>query len=283
MIKGKTFAVIGGDKRQIEAAKSIKKDGNKVFIYGFDLTEIPLGLESRTLDEIALDSDYIILPVPTSKDMANLFAPLSKTQIKLHDLKDTLASKKVFCTLVDKLESVFPNSVLADYSQREEFKINNAIPTSEGAIAIAMKNCDFTINGSNVLVAGFGRVGKTLSLSLRGLGANVSVSARSLKDLALIKSFYCRPIVTSEIINYGPFDIIFNTIPNIIFDEFTLKKVAKNSLVIDLASMPGGVDFDACKRLGINAIHALALPGKVAPITAGEIVKSTIYNMIKEG
>ena len=206
-----------------------------------------------------------------------------KSKIKLHDLGNALSHKKVFCTLQDKLEPVFSGSTLQDYSKREEFQIDNAIPTAEGAIAIAMQNTNFTINGSNVLVAGFGRVGKTLSLSLRGLGANVSVSARSFKDLALIKSFSCRPLFTSDIINHGPFDIIFNTIPSIIFDEPILNKVAKNSLVVDLASLPGGVDFDACERLNIKAIHALALPGKVAPKTAGNIVKSTIYNMIKEG
>ena len=283
MIKGKTFAIIGGDKRQLEAAKGIENDGNKVFVYGFDLTEVPNNLECKTLDDITFDSDYIILPVPTSKDMVTLFAPFCKKTIKLHDLKDNLASKKVFCTLADKLESFFTTSTLLDYSKREEFQINNAIPTSEGAISIAMQNTDFTINGSNILVSGFGRIGKVLSLSLRGLGANVTVSARSPKDLALIKSFYCRPIFTSEISSFGPFDIIFNTIPSIIFDKATLEKVAKNSLVIDLASSPGGVDFAACDKLNIKAIHALALPGKVAPITAGENIKSTIYNMIKEG
>lgn len=283
MIKGKTFAIIGGDKRQLEAAKSIENDGNKVLIYGFDLLEPKSSLECKALDEIAANSDYIVLPVPTSRDMINLFAPFSKNKIKLHDLKDILASKKVFCALADKLDSVFQKSILLDYSKREEFQINNAIPTSEGAIATSMENTDFTINGSNILVAGFGRIGKALSLGLRGLGANVTVSARSPKDLALIKSFYCRPIFTSEISSYGPFDIIFNTIPSIVFDESTLEKVAKNSLVIDLASPPGGVDFNACLRLNIKAIQALSLPGKVAPITAGENIKSTIYNMIKEG
>ena len=52
--------------------------------------------------------------------------------------------------------------------------------------------------------------------------------------------------------------------------------------MIDLASKPGGVDFEAAKRLGVRVIWALSLPGKVAPITAGEIIKDTVLNILKE-
>ena len=46
--------------------------------------------------------------------------------------------------------------------------------------------------------------------------------------------------------------------------------------------MPGGVDFDSAQRMGITAIHALSLPGKVAPKTSGEIIKNTIFNILEE-
>lgn len=53
-------------------------------------------------------------------------------------------------------------------------------------------------------------------------------------------------------------------------------------MVIDLASAPGGVDFEAASRRGIKSIQALSIPGKVAPKTAGSIIKSTIYDIINE-
>ena len=37
---------------------------------------------------------------------------------------------------------------LLDYSQQEDFAINNAVPTAEGAIEIAMREYSGTINGS---------------------------------------------------------------------------------------------------------------------------------------
>ena len=56
----------------------------------------------------------------------------------------------------------------------------------------------------------------------------------------------------------------------------------QNSLIIDLASKPGGVDFESARELGVKVIWALSLPGKVAPVTAGIIIKDTITNMLSE-
>ena len=78
------------------------------------------------------------------------------------------------------------------------------------------------------------------------------------------------------------FDIIFNTIPALVLNRNELIKIRNDALVIDLASKPGGVDFDAAKELGIRVIWALSLPGRVAPVTAGIIIKDTIINMMRE-
>ena len=43
-----------------------------------------------------------------------------------------------------------------------------------------------------------------------------------------------------------------------------------------------GVDFDAAKDAGVRVIWALSLPGKIAPITAGKIIKDTILNILNE-
>ena len=42
------------------------------------------------------------------------------------------------------------------------------------------------------------------------------------------------------------------------------------------------VDFEAAKRLGIDAFRALALPGKYAPKTAAEIIKSVVLDILRE-
>ncbi len=78
------------------------------------------------------------------------------------------------------------------------------------------------------------------------------------------------------------YDLVINTVPARILGEEALADLRPGCLVIDLASKPGGVDFEAAARLGVKVIWALSLPGKVAPITAGQSIKSTIYNILHE-
>lgn len=80
----------------------------------------------------------------------------------------------------------------------------------------------------------------------------------------------------------GGMDVIINTVPVRILTENRLKNVDKETLCLDLASKPGGIDFTAASKMGLKIIWALSLPGEVAPITSGEIIKDTIYNIIKE-
>lgn len=118
---------------------------------------------------------------------------------------------------------------------------------------------------------------------LFGLGAQTYVEARKYADLAMIEGHGYEPLALGELKSrIGEFDIIFNTVPSLILDEEVLKNARKDSLIIDLASKPGGVDFDAAKDLGLRVIWALSLPGKVAPVTSGTIIKDTIMNIIKE-
>lgn len=161
--------------------------------------------------------------------------------------------------------------------------IANAVPTAEGAIEIAMTETPITIHGSKCLVTGYGKIGKILSKMLCGLGAQTYVEARKYADLAMIEGHGYEPLALGELKSrIGEFDIIFNTVPAMIFDENILKNVKKDALIIDLASKPGGVDFEAAKELGVRVIWALSLPGKVAPTTSGAIIKDTIMNMLKE-
>lgn len=76
--------------------------------------------------------------------------------------------------------------------------------------------------------------------------------------------------------------MIFNTVPALVLDETVLKGLPQETLVIDLASRPGGTDFEAAKRLRTRVVWALSLPGKVAPMTAGEIIADTICNILEE-
>ena len=78
------------------------------------------------------------------------------------------------------------------------------------------------------------------------------------------------------------YDLVINTIPAPVLGREELADLKEGCLVLDLASRPGGVDRQAAAQLGIHPIHALGLPGKVAPVTAGLAIKTTIYLMLRE-
>jgi len=77
-------------------------------------------------------------------------------------------------------------------------------------------------------------------------------------------------------------DVVFNTVPAKLLNYTALSMLKSGTPVIDLASKPGGVDFEAARTLGTNIVWALSLPGKTAPVTAGEIICSTVLTIMEE-
>ncbi len=282
-----TVSVIGGDLRQLTLAKLLKKEGYHIFLYGFDKDIQINDLEVEDDVDYALSSDIVILPVPVTFDGETINAPYSKKPLTINEFLDGITpSALVFGGQIkpDLAKALDDKSIkFYDYLKREELAIRNSIPTAEGAIKIAIEETPITINGSKCLVLGYGRIGKILSKMLSGLGADVTVEARKYADLAMIEGHGFEPLALGELkSNIDKFDIIFNTVPAMILNNEALKSINKNALVIDLSSKPGGVDFEGAKALGIHVIWALGLPGKIAPVSSGGIIKDTIMNIIHE-
>lgn len=279
----RTISVIGGDLRQLTLAELLQNDGFDVFVFGFgENSKSDIYKFSKNLDE-ALNSDILILPMPLSIDKINLNTPFQKEKISLSDLKSTRASLILGGRIFDEIYELFENKTVIDYYEREELMIKNSVPTAEGAIELAICETPFTLSHSNILIAGYGRISKVLSRLLKEMGANVSISARKYSDLAWIDVNGYNAIHSKDIEkNISSYDIIFNTVPALLFDENALKKVKKDTLIIDLASKPGGVDFEKAQDLGVRVIWALSLPGKTAPLTSGNIIKETVSNILYE-
>lgn len=280
------FSVIGGDLRQIQVAKSLLLEGFQVKIFGFEnYTGQDLFIScEKTLEKALADAKYIILPLPCTQDSLTLNAPFSEKEIKIEKIyKKTEQGAIILGGRIPLPVSLRKGIKIIDYFEREELQVLNAIPTAEGALQTAMEEFPGTIHNSDCLVVGYGRIGKVLSSKLSGLDAHVSVSARKYSDIAWISANGHTPCHTdkiSEII--GRFDIIFNTVPAPVIGEKELAAAKPGALFIDLASKPGGIDFEAARSLGISTVWSLSLPGKVAPIAAGEIIKQTVLNIITQ-
>lgn len=278
------FAVLGGDLRQAYLAESIAADG--YFVYAAAFEKFPFSGLVRVMEteDAVARCTHVVLPLPVTRDGLTLNAPYGQEPLLLDDrLALLLAHKPVYGGQIHKLPKTERWAELEayDYFAREDVAVENAVPTAEGAIEIAMRELPVTLNGSHCLVAGYGRIGKVLSRMLLGLGAKVTVSARRAEDLAWIKLNGMRAVKTALIGESGRYDVIFNTIPKMVFDAQTLALAAENALIVELASKPYGIDLEAAQRLNIRVILAESLPGKVAPQSAGVIIKNAIYKMMR--
>lgn len=282
----KSFGIIGGDKRQLFLAKAIYDSGYSVMLGGFDRLRSTGNLVLGDIKAVAAKCDVMILPVPSVRADGSINTPFSDECTVLDDeLIGILIKKPVFIAMKDKFLKAYPQfekAEIFDYAAKDEFAILNALPTAEGAVEVAMNKFEGTIAGSRCLITGYGRIGKVLAEMLKNLKAEVTVSARKPSDMAFAQAFGYDEINTNKMSDVRNFDLVFNTVPSMIFNRELLLNTDKNTIIIDLASLPGGVDFEAAHILGIDAVRALALPGKCAPKTAGEIIKKTVFNTIEE-
>ncbi len=264
------FAIIGGDLRMIKLAKLLAKE--KVIIYTYGLEEAEeLKNEKNikicyTLNEAMEEVETIIGPIPFSADGTNINTKFSKKQIPWQELMGKVQNKKLIAGSIKQeiQKEAKENKIeIIDLMEQEELAILNAISTAEGAIEIAMQNTLKTIHGSNILILGFGRIGKVLAKKLEGLSAKVTCAVRKQEDLAWIKAYgYKGTNINTLKENLAQYDIIINTVPHLILTTENLKYVDKEAVIIDLASKPGGADEQEIKRLGLKFIWGLALPRK---------------------
>ena len=251
-----TFLVVGGDLRQIYTASALSENF-KVYAAGFDNN---VSLPQRIISvgsslDLPEKADYVILPLPATLNSIFVNTPFCRNNIPLTSLTSVLKDDGL--VLGGKLDAatikIFNKCGIEaiDYFDREELNVLNAVPTAS------------TIFGQRVLITGHGRISKVLIKILNGMGAEVTVTARKYSDLAWAEIYGCHGIQTSSLKDcIRNFSLIINTVPAVILNEDILKEASAESLIIDLASKPGGVDFDTARRLGLKVVWALSLPGK---------------------
>jgi len=280
------IAVLGGDLRQLTAAEVLTEAGCPVSLYGFDTYR---DKESLPLAAALEGAEAVLLPVPVLRgEFLNL--PLCDDKMTPRKLSEVLGQSTTLRTVIGgKLppslgeEMAEKGIACFDLCEDEGFNLHNAVPTAEGALAIAMSHTPITLSDSHVAVIGYGRIGRALSERLLALGATVTVVARREKDRIEAELRGCRACDYPQLPRLTPaFDVIANTVPTVVLQEETLRQVKKSAFVIELASKPGGVDIAAALRHEVRVISALSLPGKVAPVSAGRIIARCTLRLLGE-
>ncbi len=274
-VKIETIGFFGGDARMTRLARLLARDGYAVRSWA--LPDMPdTGRPGETAE-----ADRIVLPVPLGRD-----GRLCGTKLPLDELwKRLRPDVPVYAGAVGEEDRARAEALgirLTDYFADEALAVRNAVPTAEGAIALAMERMDVTICGSSCLVIGFGRIGKLLARDLAALGAHVAVSARSSADLAWIETLGCMALRTGDLAGkLDDFRVVFNTVPHMVLDEALLRELRRDCVLIELASRPG-VEEAAARALGLAFVRAGGLPGKVACETAALAIRDTLYRLWEE-
>ncbi len=293
------IAALGGDTRQLYALARLAETGAKISVTGLD-TNLLTKVRQKTVfrqtspAEALKDASVIILPFPVSADGAHINAPLDKDgelgEVKLLGVLRLAEPDAII--IGGKLPEHFVSAArekglsVYDLLSIEALEIKNAHITAEAAVSVAMNTLCRTVSGANIAITGFGRISKQLARLFSALGARVTVAARKDSDLAFAETFLYETVKIegeswSNHLASG-YDIIFNTVPNMIFNRIFLEKIDKKTMLVELASVPGGFDLCAAHELGSNISWAPSLPGKYAPESAGELIADSIIKIISE-
>lgn len=272
------ITVLGGDMRMRHAAEYLAENAHKVHTF-FKVDD----LVNKNLETALSESDVLLLPLPCEKGKY-IFSDSEDFKISSYALFDMLKSDCL--VLGGKLSESFLNMAelkeihVIDYYEREELAVMNASLTAEAAVFKIMNYSPLSMSDSNILICGFGRIGKHLAKILSPFG-NVTVSARKASDKAWIQSLGLNYVCSYSLRDcIKSFDVIVNTVPNLLLTKEVLKNTKPGATVIDLASRPGGCDFEYAQSAGINIYQELSLPGRIFPESAGIAVAKSILNIL---
>ncbi|MCG1020699.1 dipicolinic acid synthetase subunit A [Sutcliffiella horikoshii] len=290
MLTGLHIAVIGGDARQLEVIRKLIELDAKLSLIGFDQLDHGFtGASKEQLNEVDFTTvSAIILPVPGTNMEGQVDTIFSNEKIVLTE--EIVKNTPEHCTIYSGITNPYLNQLVASTNrklvqlfERDDVAIYNAIPTVEGTIMMVIQHTDITIHNSKVAVLGLGRVGMSVARTFSALGAKVRVGARKSEHIARIFEMGVTPFYLNELSsNVSDVDVCINTIPHQIVTSDVISKMPAHTLIIDLASKPGGTDFRYAEKRGIKALLAPGLPGIVAPKTAGQIVAKVLAQLLKE-
>ncbi|MFD2704756.1 dipicolinate synthase subunit DpsA [Salibacterium lacus] len=287
----KNILLAGGDERQLEMAEYLHEQGMSVAMLGFpEENKLPAEIPChQTGEELQWEHlDIVVFPASGIQSGLTVHAPLSASPLKVEEnWLQRLPREARICTGIttDEADQWIKKSGRAYTAllEQEETALYNAVPTAEGVLLTAIQNTNRTIHGSRVVVLGFGRTGSVIARTFSALGAYVEVGTSDPVEKARAKTYGHSVFHLDEMAQaVQRKDLCINTIPAFLLTKSVLQDVSLRTLIIDIASRPGGTDFSYAAEKGITALWTPGLPGKTAPKTAGRILGSVLLQLFDD-
>lgn len=269
-----SLLIIGGDRRNTCLATRLAAAGLAVRTLALDdKSAIP-----AWHDPVWHSFSVIVGPIPFSEDGKTLHAPRHAERIAIVDFLDALADTATLYagTLP---ANAHPRCRTVDLTRNLALYDRNLVATAEGVLQTLLNQIEFTLAGSDVLVAGYGKVGRIVAQRLSALDARVTVYSADPDERAHIPP----PLRNAELSDLSSYRIVINTIPARVFDARNLPTLDRSALLLDVASFPGGVDSSFAEKIGLQLLRAPGLPGRKAPETVAAAMSEVILADIGSG
>ena len=200
--------------------------------------------------ETAADAEYLLHSAPTRLDM----------------LGECTANQTIIGGNLDFLNECVER---IDLLKDPYYLCANAAITAEAALALILQGLRREITRANILILGWGRIGKCLTHQLHHLNANVTVYARKDADRAMLRALGYRDTGREDLArSLARYQCIINTIPAPVLTETEGRIIRPGCMKLELASgmwLPGE-----------DVIPAHGLPGRCKPEASGALIAKTI-------
>lgn len=233
-------------------------------------------------EDFVKNSRYLIFPTPVSRLNRH---PKIEDMLKHELITGTNETKTVIGgAFTDKwIQYLQMNEITYfDLMKEETVAQKNACITAEATVAEILKYSDYSICGQKIIVCGYGRCGKCVADLLAVMGAKVTVLARSAKARRAARCDGHEAVDFS----YGPEEVygahtIVNTVPAQVIREPMIQEMHRDTVIIDIASRPGGVDLVAAERREIKVVAALGLPGLYTTKSSAKVFADAIIDQMQ--
>ncbi len=254
----KVFFIELSDKRYYWLADLLREEGYQIFDYG----------QENSFSDCHLIYIMALMEVVTKEKALKL-----KDKSILFCNKITEEAKKI---VAEK------NITLYNAIDNESYVIKNACLTAEGALGYIIFNTDTSLKNMPALIVGYGRVGKALAKVFDDNHMEVSIATNDKNEFALSSIYSKKVFAVNDLeAKVKGYKAIINTVPKLVIDSKVIKNVDKDCFILDLASNPGGVDFDYARERNLNVIHATSVPAAASPKAAALILKEAILERLK--
>lgn len=231
----------------IPRTEAIRRAGDHLSEAGFHVTRTP-----------APDISHVLLPVPSFSAGDEYLAHF------LADLPDN-----VIISGGNLSSPLLEGYAIIDFLKDPYYLAENAAITAACTLKLLENKLGTSTKNKQILIIGWGRIGKCLCRLLEKNGISATVAARKDSDRALISALGNRSFSIQDASSKAEeFDIIINTVPAMVLPELKSKE---NALLLELASRPG--------MSGKNILDCRGLPSKIDPDASGRLIAKTFLRL----